>query len=163
VVQGLDSLFATSHTLKLGDGTTIDSANYTSPLAHVYPTHGSYQVTLVVSNSCGGTDSIVQIITVEEQDSIPESVGEEPLAGAVRLFPNPSDGAFTLLINNQAGATLNYYVTDLQGRIVQPMTRNAIGGDEARFELDLTRVSAGLYLLHLDVDGERTELRLEVF
>jgi photosystem II stability/assembly factor-like uncharacterized protein len=76
---------------------------------------------------------------------------ETALLAQVRLFPNPTAGKVTVEVNGAESAELNYRVVDITGRELLngnwQMSENA-----ERFELDLSNVVTGIYLLQI-TDG----------
>lgn len=92
--------------------------------------------------------SLTATVSVNETSAYPE----------LQVYPNPSDGYFTIQKSDGIKEILNYTVTDLQGRIItegdfNPMNQHGI---------DLQRKSKGLYLLNIKgAEGQRT-IRLNV-
>ena len=123
-----------------GDGNTSTSQNPT----HQYFGSGTFNITLIVSNGCG-TDTITQSITGRTPD-LPEG-------SLIQVFPNPSEGAFTVQLSGFAnGGSVEWQVMDLQARILQTSNDRLInGGLETR--IDLSGQSKGMYLLRLQNDG----------
>ena len=62
--------------------------------------------------------------------------------GAIKVYPNPSNGKFTIKLN-----TINsvYQLTDVEGRIV---TQGVL--TEQQTEVDVTSLESGTYLIHVD-------------
>jgi hypothetical protein len=98
---------------------------------------GQHVVILTAETSDGCTYTDPFIFTVEICDNIFEA--ENP---AIQLFPNPSNGQFT--IDNSLGHFSSYYVTDMSGKIVASL--NKLNSELSEIQLEL---AAGNYLLHL--------------
>jgi hypothetical protein len=98
---------------------------------------GQHVVILTAETSDGCTYTDPFIFTVEICDNIDEMDNIEIL-----LFPNPSNGHFTL--DNSLGQFSSYYVTDMSGKIVASL--NKLNNELSEIQLEL---AAGNYFLHL--------------
>jgi PKD repeat protein len=114
-----------------GDGTT---STQTQP-THVFTTPGTYTVTLIATNACGQSDTLIQELTV---------LGLEDLSAlGITAYPNPTSGQVTLSgLANYVSEALS--IIDLQGRIVASV----------RIESDVqviafTHAVNGLYLIRI--------------
>jgi len=114
-----------------GDGTT---STQTQP-THVFTAPGTYFVTLIATNACGQSDTLIQELTV---------LGLEDLSAmGITAYPNPTSGLVTLSgLANYISEELS--IIDLQGRIV----------DRVRIESDVqviafTHAVNGLYLIRI--------------
>ena len=114
-----------------GDGTT---STQTQP-THVFTTPGTYTVTLIATNACGQSDTLIQELTV---------LGLEDLSAlGIIAYPNPTSGLVTLSgLANYVSEALS--IIDLQGRIVASV----------RIESDVqviafTHAVNGLYLIRI--------------
>ena len=114
-----------------GDGTT---STQTQP-THVFTTPGTYTVTLIATNACGDSDTLIQELTV---------LGLEDLSAlGITAYPNPTSGQVTLSgLANYVSEALS--IVDLQGRIVASV----------RIESDVqviafTHAVNGLYLIRI--------------
>ncbi|HEU4716319.1 MAG TPA: endonuclease [Bacteroidia bacterium] len=79
----------------------------------------------------------------------------------LRLWPNPTDGVFTLYYQTQENEDITIRLVDVSGRIVFEEKNSAAAGANA-YALDLTNVSGGAYTLQ--VQGKNlinTELILQ--
>ncbi|UYZ61410.1 reprolysin-like metallopeptidase [Hymenobacter weizhouensis] len=80
------------------------------------------------------------------------------LAG-LSVWPNPGTGLFELKLDNDREGTVTLRVLDAVGRIIstQTLTKTTV---TAQLPLDLRRLGAGLYLLHLTAAGESEVVRV---
>ena len=77
----------------------------------------------------------------------------------VRLFPNPTSGKVTVEVNGAESAELNYRLVDVTGR--ELLAGNWQKSENAHFDLDLTNMLSGIYLLHLaDANGQGRVIRV---
>ena len=80
-------------------------------------------------------------------------------AESPRIYPNPSDGHFTVELPADWPKTIRLSVHDLAGRLV--LTREVSpAGSKSNFELDLRDAAAGVDLLQLEGGSIRTSHRL---
>lgn len=106
---------------------------------------GQHVVILTAETADGCTYTDPFIFTVEICDNIDEKENIEIL-----LFPNPSNGQFTL--DNSLGRFASYYVTDMSGKIVASL--NKLNTELSVIQLEL---AAGNYFLHLTTEiGEES-------
>ena len=79
-------------------------------------------------------------------DSVNVTVGIVSLTGTgpmvVAVYPNPSRGLFTVDFDTDGGEALHFEVRDLSGRTLTPISRQY-----ARFDMDLSHLASGTYLL----------------
>lgn len=122
---------ATGFDWNFGDGSTSTQIQPT----HVFTTPGTYTVTLIATNACGDSDTLIQELTV---------LGLEDLSAlGITAYPNPTSGLVTLSgLANYVSEALS--IVDLQGRIVASV----------RIESDVqviafTHAVNGLYLIRI--------------
>jgi len=93
-----------SYSWDFGDGGTATTAN----ASHTYATAGTYTVTVVVFNGCGG-DTLQTSTVVAGVTSLSESVG-------ILIFPNPATDGFNLSSKNLRQLD-RLRITDMSGRV----------------------------------------------
>lgn len=76
----------------------------------------------------------------------------------LNVFPNPSNGAFTLTFENRDQRDISLEVLDIQGRVVYAEASIGSGFGSVRHEFDLSGLRPGFYLLRLS-DGDRFQGR----
>jgi len=118
-----------------GDGSPVDTSF--SP-THQYAQEGVYTVTLLVTNSCGGSAL---------QESISVILGgiksNVQFAGALRLFPNPADDILTVDCSAMGILPIELQVFDQIGQLVMRRQKN-LG---AQTQVSLDGLPAGIYML----------------
>jgi hypothetical protein len=75
------------------------------------------------------------------------------------VFPNPSTGNYNLNIFNPEAGMAEITVTDLSGRM-QLSKQFRIDQNSARFNLDLSNLRRGIYLLRVKMNGNATNKKL---
>lgn len=133
-----------------GDGQNSTAA---SP-SHTYAAAGQYDVCLTVTqaNGCMATfcDRII----------LPAVGIAEGLPGSVSLFPNPARGQAVLRVALDASADLDLHILNGLGQLVH---RDRFPGfSQGELQLDLSGLSAGIYMVRVRTEGGSTTLRLVV-
>lgn len=127
------SVNTTANNWNFGDGGTSTSVN----AAHTYTANGSYTITLISSNSCNSDTAklVVNIISasINELNSISATV-----------YPNPSNGKITVILNNRDNEAYEATVYNQEGKLIQ---RKLNVRD--RIDFDLSSEASGLYFLQL--------------
>lgn len=134
---------ANGYLWSFGDGTTSTDAN---PW-HIYPGSGVYNITLTAIN---GTcpNSIAQFdVTVDNCTSVQENNDLVHLTA----FPNPTNGALTVIHNLVESGSYEVVLFDLSGRIVATLFNgdNTVGTHTLQFDLKEKGVAVGTYQLVL--------------
>jgi len=75
-------------------------------------------------------------------------VAENALTPAIGVYPNPTEGVFTLSVSGSRVSDLNIQVANIQGQVVY---RNEVKGAISHEEkIDLTRFAKGMYFLKVN-------------
>jgi hypothetical protein len=77
----------------------------------------------------------------------------------VKLYPNPTSGLVGLEYNSEVASEVTVYVADITGRVMQIVATQAEIGYNYQ-ELDVSDLPSGVYLITLEVNGERMNMRL---
>jgi PKD repeat protein len=128
-----------------GDG----SSSTVKSSSHTYANDGNYTVTLVTTNSNGCTDTVHKQLTIK-------TVGIEKtlnLLTDVQVFPNPFRTSFTLKYSLQNPGNVKLLLLDIQGKEVLRKNLGLQSSGEYS-EIIKTEVSAGTYMLQLEIDGK---------
>jgi|GEM_PF-2773191 len=127
----------------------------TNPQDHTYTANGNYIVTLTVGNECGDNSTNLTILV----ESVPP-IGIANLdmeAQQLRLFPNPGSGV--LQLDNKGQLHIHSLaVYDLTGKVL--FQRNVQDSDH--YNLDLSHLSSGSYLLKIDTDQGTLNRKFEI-
>lgn len=110
---------------------------------------GFYTVQVVDGNGCEGEADAGMINPGFDENSIVE---------VLNVYPNPNNGQVTLELNLKAPSDVVLTVRDLTGRMVNQIQLN--GNNQFRTQLDFENLSKGIYILYLDINGERITRKL---
>lgn len=120
-----------------GDGTTSTDQN---PL-HIYEQKGAYEVQLMVTNTSGCTDSVIQSISVIT--SVEDSVLQKDMV----LAPNPAVGETTLYLNKlPVTSSVRLIMLNAQGKVVRFYDTFFLSDT---IQLNLEGLAPGAYVVQL--------------
>ena len=146
-----NSAGATAWSWSFGDGGTDTNQNP----SHTYTSAGTYTVTLTVTNANGCSDIFTMTITVTESNAI----GENALAEALNVFPNPNDGRFNLEVDVQGYNYLKVEVYNAIGDLVEVIENPAM---DNQLTVDLRTHGVGMYIVRVTVDDVFASRRVSV-
>ncbi len=101
----------------------------------------SYIALVTGQNGCVGTDTIN--ITYKDCTGIPEMSDVE-----FNIYPNPSNGIFTLVVSTKSKQVLDIRILSQTGQPVQTLNKIEVSGKETR-KIDLGQLSSGTYLMQV--------------
>lgn len=131
-----------------GDGNTSTQQSPT----HTYAANGDYNVCLTAYSDCNSDQHCI-LVNASVVTGIAES-----LENSLGIYPNPSDGNFTIELNG-VEATITLEVTDMTGRSVHASVMQVNGSIRKNMDLDL---SSGTYIVRLTTDNESVVKKVEV-
>jgi hypothetical protein len=103
-------------------------------------------VTLTVENECGSSDTIFEVSVTGI------SLLEQELGSSIQLFPNPTSGEFSVIIEDARNRDFQFELIDFQGRVIDRRQEEDLRGrQELRF--DLSSYAEGLYMLRISSEG----------
>ncbi|MGA1584099.1 MAG: T9SS type A sorting domain-containing protein, partial [Saprospiraceae bacterium] len=114
-------------------------------------------------DSCGlepGSD-----LTTEDFRSAPRSEEEQafttPSDLALRIYPNPFQGQFTLELDLEQPVPVSIELYSLTGgRVSTLLSGEQLPAGTQRLTIDGSRLPAGIYMLSVTANGERTARRV---
>ncbi len=114
-----------------------------------YPDTGMHTVTLLVANGhC--KDSVSKNIMIIE---LANNIQTLEFLEDIKIFPNPSQGHFTLYLKTQnSGQEISWAIYDLNGQKLLEKSLGRIA--EIRENIDISRLSDGIYFLQLRVNDQ---------
>ncbi len=130
-----------------GDGTTGTGVTPT----HTYTTGGTFNIELTVTNTCGSDD------TTKIANSV--SIGENPLAQTVSVYPNPTSGMVNIMFNSLGNASGSIRILELSGKEVLHVTKDNIYGEYSG-QLDISKLATGVYMLEISSGDLKATRRL---
>lgn len=133
-------------------GNPATSADKTPTITYAEP--GTYNVSLTTGNIAGTSAAAekVDYILVEDVTGLDEN----PLKGMVSLYPNPTDGRFTIEVNGDAaGEDVSVEVYDLLGRKVTDAKGQSAGATQ-KIDVNLSGVEGDqVFVIRVHV-GDKT-------
>ncbi len=87
-------------------------------------------------------------VCIDDVEITGDNVGREnlPLQN-IKVFPNPSEGKFTLMIPGEHHIQEKIQVTDVNGRVVYRFEQN---NQSSEIIMDLSHLEAGVYIVHYE-------------
>ncbi len=114
---------------------------------------GTYPFVLTASNDLGCAYTDALFVTIDG------CIGIEDLDEFnITAYPNPSDG-LVYISGIQGFNEVGLDVIDASGRMVK---RQSLSGINDQAKTDLSQLSPGIYLLHLDLDGMKRQIRIAI-
>lgn len=113
---------------------------------------GTYVVTITDDNGCSITDSV----TIDFTSNIYESAGLK----AFRVYPNPAQEQFMVLLEMETPHAVSLRMYDLHGR--QVMSRQYDSATRTEVSLEVAELPVGLYLLDVQVAGHSFKEKVRV-
>jgi hypothetical protein len=133
-----------------GDGIyslTVPGLNVFKNIEYKYRINGNWNTS---EFPAGGANRVYRVtfynmLSDVYNNGISMGVDTNPLIASIHVFPNPSEGLFTLNISNPEAAALSVSVTNLQGQVVYEKKFGQVPSISET--LDLTRFAKGMYFL----------------
>ena len=131
----------------LAKGMTIDevsgSFSWTPEVAQI----GTHEVTVEVSD---GISTVSQTVIITVNDII--TALEEGINPVIRIYPNPVEDHFQLVVTNPYIGKVDINITDLQGHYL--LQQESIKQNEQlEIRLDVSHFNAGIYLVEIKGEG----------
>lgn len=154
-IQFTDNSFdATSWLWNFGDPASgvNDTSSLPAPI-HWYANNGTYNVTLVVTNTFGCKDSVSKNNLFGVNVGIAEQ--NQPITG-LQVYPNPTNGNLNLNFTLTEKGPLQIDLYSIDGRLVAPLynTIQTQAGDYKLNYLLPANLQTGLYLLRITQNGK---------
>ncbi|MCB9235561.1 MAG: T9SS type A sorting domain-containing protein [Bacteroidia bacterium] len=134
-----------------GDGNSSAASNPTN----TYAANATYQVTLTATNTCN-THSVSLNLPIDCLTGLAPS-----FPGTVSIYPNPNQGSFQVSLSQVPAGEMEFRMLDLSGKQVMQRKVNIAGGNHIE-NFELPGLSAGIYLLDMQVDGKTRREKLVV-
>jgi PKD repeat protein len=123
---------------------------------HNYATFGNYEITLIVANAYGCTDTIKKTYTVLNAVGI-----EDDLVKALQVYPNPFKDQIRMSGTIAESSEMYLSLNDMLGRTVaqSPVKQLTPGSFEMDWKLD-NELTNGVYFLQLHINGKTQSVKL---
>ncbi len=131
------------------------SGTVTSTSATVGGLSKGSSYTFTVSANCSGSSSTVSTASFTARLAQENAFFEE-----ATLFPNPSNGVVQVSFTSPVDVSnASLMVTSITGSILQ-IEQFAVVAGQNDYEIDISSYSTGVYIVVIDMQGERVNLRL---
>ena len=133
-------------------------AGYRSIFAHEYTFSSSYHTQQDVTDSCNYPYLAevarynMAMLTAYADPTYGVGVEEHPVVTTTHVYPNPTSGKITLQFQLDQDSPVNISVLDLSGRTLLHYDNGIQSTGICHLELDLSDLSAGLYLCQIRTD-----------
>ena len=114
---------------------------------HTYAENGEYEVMLIVRNSCG-TDTMIQTVVIDVV-----GLGDVVFLKDFQLFPNPSSGAFMLILAGESRERIVISITDALGRMLLNESAD-FGTGYFKKVFSVSSFAQGMYFIKIDSGDE---------
>ncbi len=139
------ALGGSSYEWDFGDGSAVVTTYSTLvPFNHIYSTEGTYTISVIITNSCGDSETYSEDITIGsvgiEEDVLSDS-------NLFKIYPNPTTGKITI----EAEDINRIEAMNIQGELVLSQKTN-LSADRhedknQKYELDLSKEAKGIYII----------------
>jgi hypothetical protein len=150
------SMQAGSYTWDFGDGTLLETDEYSDTISHTYTGFGNYEV-ILIARGCAGENDTVQFNVIAALHTNPSLVTDGQ--GYFTLFPNPiaAGNLFNVYINglDPNDGTVWLELINAEGRRVQEIQLSA---KEGTYMLNLS-LASGIYMVNLNQGGSVLQSR----
>ncbi|PLW98711.1 MAG: hypothetical protein C0593_04880 [Marinilabiliales bacterium] len=134
-------------------GATPESSSDQNPMGISWNESGSYDVTLNVSNQFGSDQLVMQnYIHVS-------GVGIEELNNTINIFPNPSDGTFTLDISDLKEQISAITIISPNGQIIETIKPEI---SEKILKIDISDVPVGIYSVKIESEKQVITQQIQI-
>jgi hypothetical protein len=105
---------------------------------------GNYSVIITEGGTCSDTSACVNVIVTGIASNSTQ---------VVSIYPNPSNGVFTLNINNAVSNQVVISILDLQGKVVYSESNKNVSAQYNK-QINLTDLAKGIYYVKLNIGSE---------
>jgi PKD repeat protein len=124
---------------------------------HTYTAEGTYDVSLIATNSCGEADSTGITIKVIKDPkgyaNVKESSAETM---SVEAYPNPTNDVVTFNFNRDMNENVLFSVYNLQGQLIHQQNIT----NTNKIDFDFSSYSAGVYVTNFVSDTQNASKRI---
>ncbi len=141
---------ATYQWIDCGNGNTAITGETNQ--SYTATVNGDYAV-IITSGTCSDTSACVTINNI--------GLSENLLANGVEVFPNPSNGNFSVQVAGLSGETLHVALTDASGKVVSTKVVNEANGD-VTVTFQENALQEGIYFVKVSTETKQLTERLVI-
>lgn len=116
--------------------------------------NGNYSLIITNDAGCSDTSNVIQVFNVGFEDFA-------DMNSFVSVYPNPSDGNFTLSLQHVISAMVTFSVLDLSGKTVFE-EKYAVNEGSLTQSLSLNHLSSGIYTIQVQAGQESVRKKLVI-
>jgi hypothetical protein len=136
----------------IGNGTNSVQLDYSATAP------GVYTLICTPSNTCGNSNNRTISITVAASRQARTAIGTALDAVA---YPNPASSELNVKFNAASEGNYSIRMVDIAGRAVMTSNGSAVAGSN-QVSLNISQLSAGIYMLNLENGNDRSVMRVVV-
>ena len=123
---------------------TVDGQTFTGDsISYTFPDTGTYDIELIVSDTCGNSDTVSKTLTVQIDSRA------DLIDAGLNIYPNPASDFVTLTFETPVnGGEVQIY--NMTGQLIQ---RESLTAMQTAYTLQLQDVSEGVYLIRVTEQG----------
>ncbi len=151
-----------SDTIIGGVWSSLDGIAGISGLGEVFGiAPGLDTVVYIVTDSCGTTTSSISITVLSLDSCYLEGTNNiRPNSFIIRIYPNPTEGLFTIDIPETKNVT-TIAITDVLGKTIE--SRKIVNSTSIKEVFDFNNVARGTYLISVNSDGHLYRDKMEIW
>ena len=127
-----------------GNGTT---SNLQNPPSTTYPLVSPYTISLTIGNALGCTSTYSVIINIDDAGVLEESFT------LVTIYPNPTNGDFTITGLELVGTVSSLSLNDMNGKVVKVLDTKAT-------KFSMASIKPGVYFLNIISENKQEVLKI---
>ncbi len=148
-----NSIDAISWLWNFGDGATATIQN---PI-HVYAANGSYNISLIVTNSYGCSDTTYKPAFVKIQVGLNDLFSD----ANIHVFPNPFSSELNIDISPEKESTMQISLLNIEGiRLISEKKNISKGNQQIKMDDIKDKLVPGMYLLEIEYNGQKHYTKL---
>lgn len=152
------SLYNTNGTKILSSkysGTTNEIINYNTNVV------GTYKVKIYSHSTGFSNTQCYSFLATTSSTPFKVSEVEAMTTASAAIYPNPSNGDFTVSYSSMINTPVDFYVFDVTGKVMFTQTNEAFEGDNT-YHFDLNRLNTGIYFLRISNGSEITHKKFVI-
>jgi parallel beta-helix repeat protein len=138
-----------TYSWNFGDG--VGTSTAVNPVYN-YTTTGSFNVILNASNACGGPVNTSKTVTISVLGGLDDNLDT---SGEALVYPNPANDLLFVQFDKQSSGVIS--LMDLNGKLIK---KEMVKENGKKIAFDLSGLSSGMYILHIDQADQRVTKKI---